>query len=80
MSIPSKLDRILREIPKDEWVTAADIGKKSGISPHIVGALIGVHLINKSVERRINPKYAERHYEYKQRIRVERTRKHEPTG
>ncbi len=73
----SKPERILREIPRDEWITAADIGKKTGLTSHTVGALIGLYLLNKFVERRVSPKYSGHVYEYKQMARFERTQKHE---
>jgi len=75
----SKPERILREIPKDEWISAADIGKKIGLSSRSVGSLIGIYLLNKFVERRISPKYSGHVYEYKQLARFERTQNYEPT-
>jgi len=78
MSRLSKPERILREIPKDEWISAADIGKKIGLTPHTVGALIGIHLLNRFVERRTSPKYASHVHEYKQLTRFERTQNYEP--
>ncbi len=73
MSRLSKPERILREIPKDEWIIAADIGKKIGLSSRTVGSLIGINLLNKFVERRTNPKYSGLVWEYKQLARFERT-------
>jgi len=43
---------ILEAIPYDDWVSAADIAPKVGVSSQKVGRLIRYHLFNKHVERR----------------------------
>ena len=44
--------KILEAIPYDRWMSAAEIAAVVGISPHVVGALIGPRLLGVYVERR----------------------------
>lgn len=46
------VQRILEAIPYNKWVSAAEISTVVGVSPHVVGALIGSHLLSMYVERR----------------------------
>jgi len=68
----SKVDRILEATPADEWVKAADVEEKTGLSAHSVGALIAYHLLNELVDRRHTRKYERGHYEYRRLRRIGR--------
>ena len=46
------VEMILEAIPRDRWVSAAEIAAVAGVSPHEVGALISIHLLGADVERR----------------------------
>ncbi len=48
----SKIRRILKAIPVDDWVNASGIEEKTGISAHTVGGLISHYLVSKFVEKR----------------------------
>jgi hypothetical protein len=46
------VEKVLEAIPRDRWVSAAEIAAVAGVSPHEVGALISIHLLGADVERR----------------------------
>ena len=68
------IEKVLEAIPYDQWVSAAEIATVVGISPHVVGALIGPCLLGVYVERRrVSPRIGWK-YSYRRLRRVDKTK------
>jgi hypothetical protein len=68
-------ERILEAIPRDRWVSAAEIAAVVGISSHLVGALIGFRLLGADVERRPKWRSGSSFYLYRRLRRVDASRR-----
>ena len=61
---PSKEKLILKATPRDEWVSANEIADKTGLTPQVVGLIIGYNLLQ-FIERKRHTDSSNRTFLYK---------------
>jgi hypothetical protein len=64
---PDKIKQVLELIPYDEYISAGEISKKTGLSGHAVAGIIKSALVGEYVER---PTKSTRHYNVYRRLKI----------